>query len=88
METIQSLLANATLRRVAVGGITAAIVGLNKKLGLGLETSDTAELVGLAIAYILASNAKEAHIAGKEAAAKVTTLQDAVNSANSTGSTL
>ena len=85
METITDILTNPTVRRVAVGGLAAAIVALNKKLGLGLETVDIAGLVSLALGYIIQSglNSKaqiiaDAQAAGAEAAATIKTPEDAV----------
>ena len=73
MEFVKS----ATFRRLLISILGTAAIALNKKLGLGLEMSDTAEIAALVIAYVTGSNVKEAHIAGKEAEQKVTTMSDA-----------
>ncbi|HET9554361.1 MAG TPA: hypothetical protein VFP50_15470 [Anaeromyxobacteraceae bacterium] len=44
-----------TVRRLAVTLATAAIVALNRKLGLGLEQPDVLALSGLAVAYLAQS---------------------------------
>lgn len=77
MNDLMAAVTSSTSRRALVAIGTALTVILNKKLNLGLEPQDTLELIGLAIAYITGSNLKEAHIAGKEAAAKVVTIGDA-----------
>jgi len=77
MSEIMAAVTSSTARRALVAVSTALTVILNKKLGLGLESQDTFELIALAIAYITGSNIKEAHVAGKEAAAKVVTIGDA-----------
>jgi hypothetical protein len=85
METVTNILTNPTVRRVAVGGIAAALVALNKKLGLGLDGVDIAGLVSLALGYILQSglNSKaqilaDAQAAAAAASAEVKTPDDAV----------
>lgn len=76
--SLESLLSeNPTLKRLAVGVMTGAVVALNKKLGLDLETSDILALVGLAVSMITGSNWKEAKLAGAEAAKAIATTADA-----------
>jgi hypothetical protein len=65
------LLTNPSLKRAAVGALAAALIALNRKLGLQLETADVAAIVALAVAFIGQSAAKEVKLAGLEAAKKV-----------------
>ncbi len=65
------LLANPSLKRAAVGALTAGVIVGNKRLGLGLETADIAALVALAIAFLTQSAIKEVKLAGQEAAERV-----------------
>ena len=70
-----------TFRRLVVTLATAALVALNRRLGLGMEAADVAALAGLAAAYVAQSAAKsiaEAKAAGELAASRVETKADAV----------
>jgi len=71
------LLANPSLKRFIVTIATAAVVALNKKLGLSLEVADVASIVALAVAFLGQSALKEVKLAGVDAAAKVATVNDA-----------
>lgn len=65
---------NPTIRRLIVTLATAALVVLNRKLGLGLETQELVVLAGLAAAYVLQSGhvaATKARAEGELAAAHV-----------------
>ena len=73
------ILKNGTFRRFVVGASSAGVVVLNKKLNLGLEPTEVGELVLLALGYIVASNMTEVKKKGIEAAATVTTNQQAVD---------
>ena len=44
-----------TVRRLAVAVVTAALIALNRKLGLGLEQPEVLALSGLAVAYLAQS---------------------------------
>lgn len=77
MDFISSLLGNPSLKRAAVGGITAGIIALNKKLGLELDTESIMALVGLAIAFIGQSAMKEVKLAGAKAGEAIKTDEDA-----------
>lgn len=84
MESLTAALTNPTVRRLAVSGAAAAVVALNHKLGLGLDTSDIGGLVALALGYLVQSAAvdrariiTEANAAAATAAAKVVTVADA-----------
>jgi hypothetical protein len=84
METVTAFLSNPTVRRLAVTGASAAVVALNHKLGLGLDTTEIGGLVALAIGYLLQSAAtdkarivSEANAAAAAASAKVVTVDDA-----------
>ena len=68
MQILSNVLANGRLNRALVGGITAALIALNRKLGLGLELEDIAALVSLAVAYIGQSAMKEVKMAGVQLA--------------------
>ena len=81
------LLSNPSLKRAVVAGLTAAIIALNKKLGLDLNTESLGMLTGLAIAFIAQSAAKEVKLAGVEAAAKVDSVKAAVDVLNAQPST-
>lgn len=83
-EQLKQLASNPTVRRLVVAGIAAAVVALNKKLGLNLDAEAIGGLVALAVAYLLQSAAvdrariiADAKAAGDEAAAKVVTVEDA-----------
>lgn len=76
------LLSNPSLKRAAVGAITAATIALNKKLGLGLELGDVAALVALAVAFLGQSAMKEVAVAKVDAAAKVTDAKSALDVLN------
>lgn len=65
MPTLES----ATLRRLLVLGVTAGILVAEKKLGLELDASTKAEVTALVVAYLIASNVKEAALKKAEAAA-------------------
>lgn len=82
MNFLAELLANTALKRAVVGGLTAAIIAGNKKLGLGLELGDIAALVTLAVAFIGQSAMKEVKMAGVEAAAKVDSAKSALDVIN------
>lgn len=82
MEFLAGLLSNPSLKRVVVGGLTAAIVALNKKLGLDLGPVDIVSLVTLAVAFLTQSAIKEVKLAGIDAAAKVDSVQAAVDVLN------
>lgn len=84
MDQITAFLSNPTVRRLAVAGITAALVASNKKLGLGLDSVDIGGLVTLALGYLLQSAATdrarilaEAKAAGDAAAGQVSSVEDA-----------
>ncbi len=77
------LLSNPSIKRAAVGGITAAIISLNHKLGLNLDLGDITALTTLAIAFLGQSALKEVKLAGVDAAAKVDTVRSAVDVINS-----
>ena len=64
------ILKNPTVRRLLVGVATAATVALNKKFGLGLDSTDVLTLGGLALGYILQSGAKDAIVSAKQAGAE------------------
>lgn len=76
------LLSNPSLKRAVVAGLTAALIALNKKLGLEMGTESLAMLTGLAIAFISQSAAKEVKMAGIEAAGKVADVKAAVDVIN------
>lgn len=57
--------------------IGIAVTALNKKLGLELDPTAIGEMLGAIVAAVVASKAANAHVAGKEAAAKVATVTDA-----------
>ena len=59
MDQIAAFLSNPTVRRLAVTGLTAAIVAGNKKFNLGLDTMDIGGLVTLALGYLLQSAATD-----------------------------
>lgn len=71
------LLSNPSVKRAVVGGITAALIALNKKLGLQMDLGDIGALVTLAIAFIGQSAMKEVAAAKVEAAATIKTPSDA-----------
>lgn len=77
MGFVAELLANPSLKRAVVGGITAALIAGNKKMGLGMELGDIAALVTLAVAFIGQSAMVSIKKAGMDAAAKVTTVEEA-----------
>ena len=79
---MNDLLSNPSLKRAVVAGLTAALIALNKKLGLDMGTESLAMLTGLAIAFIGQSAAKEVKMAGIDAAAKVTDTKAAVDIIN------
>ncbi len=79
MEFLSNLLDLNSLKRAGVGALTAAIIALNKKLGLQLDATDVISLTGLAVAYITQSAVKEVKLAGIDAAAKVDSVQAAVD---------
>lgn len=79
---MNELLSNPSLKRAAVGAITAALIALNKKLGLGMEVSDVIAITSLAVAFLAQSAAKEVKLAGVEAAAKVDSAKAAVDVIN------
>lgn len=85
MSFLVDLLSNPSLKRAVVGGIAAAIIALNRKLGLGLETPDVASIVALAVAFLTQSALKEVHLAGIDAAGKVKTVDDAIKLFNAEG---
>ena len=72
------LLSNPSLKRFLVTLATAAVIALNKKLGLNLEVADVASLVALAVAFVGQSAMKEVKLAGQDAAAKVVDTNAAV----------
>lgn len=80
------LFANPSLKRAVVGALAAAIVALNKKLGLGLEVTDIIAITTLAVAFLTQSAMKEVKMAGVEAAAKVDSVKAAVDVLNATPS--
>ncbi len=84
MNFLAELLTNPSLKRYAVGTGTAALIALNKKLGLGMDSTEIIALVSLAIAFIGQSAAKEVIQSGQDAAAKVTTTSEAVTIINET----
>lgn len=57
-----------SLKRLLVTLSGVAVVALNKKLGLELDSQSTLEIVGLITAYVTASNWKETTLAKVEAA--------------------
>jgi predicted secreted protein len=84
MNSVLAFLSNPTVRRLAIAGLTAAVVALNKKLALGLENVDVGALVTLALGYLLQSAATDrarimadAQSAADAAAAAVKTVEDA-----------
>lgn len=58
------------------------VAALNNKLGLNLPAETVGEMLIGAFTASIVSKVANAHVAGKEAAAKIVTLQDAVDSAN------
>lgn len=74
---MMEILGNASLKRLLFTLAGAAVVALNKKLGLGLETVDIAGIVSMVVAFVGQSAWKEAKMAGVDAAAKVVTVTDA-----------
>ena len=61
-------LTNPTLRRAVIFLASAAVVALNKKLGLDLDPTAIGSLAVMVVGYLGASNFKEASIAHAEAA--------------------
>lgn len=59
-KLLPSFLLTGTGRRVVVLLVTALVVALNKRAGLGLDPAEVSELVYLAMAYIIAGNVKGA----------------------------
>lgn len=83
------LLTSPTIRRLFVTLAGSAVVVLNKKFGLNLDTTDILSIAGLVISYVTGSNlndivTKRAVDAGNAAAATVTpdnakqTINDAI----------
>lgn len=71
-----NVIENASLRRLLIMAVTTALLAAEKKLGLEMDAATKAEIAAVVVAYLLASNAKEASIekakaAGQAAAAKV-----------------
>lgn len=56
------------LKRAAAAIITAALIAMNKKLGLDMDATQMALVAGIAVAYISGSNWKAAVVAKAEAA--------------------
>lgn len=77
MSSIIDLLSNPSLKRLIVTICGAALVALNKRLGLDLSTVDIASITTLAIAFLTQSAIKEVKLAGVEAAARITTPAEA-----------
>lgn len=80
----------ASLKRLVAMLLGLAVVGLNKKLGLGLDTGDVTALTTLVLGYIATSNWKEqamakAAAAANTASASVTTTTEAVKVINGSG---
>lgn len=68
---------------LTVGG--AALVALNKKLGLNLSDTDIAAIAALIIAAVTGSNWKAAKLAGAKAAEVVVSVPDAAAVINAPG---
>lgn len=76
--SLESLVSeNPTLKRLILTLGTGAVIALNKKFGLELDTTDIVALVTLVLGAITGSNWKEAKLAGAEAAKSVATSTDA-----------
>ena len=61
-------LTNPTLRRAVIFLASAAVVALNKKLGLDLDPTAIGSLAVMVVGYLAGSNYKEAAVAHAEAA--------------------
>lgn len=68
---------NPGLKRLLVTLAGAAIVALNKKLGLDLDALSIASISGMVVAYIGQSALKEVQLAKVDAAAAVTSKPQA-----------
>ena len=79
MNAIVEMLSNPSLKRLLVTLGGAALVALNKKLGLDLSTVDIGSITALVVAFLTQSAAKEIKLAGIEAASKVTTPTQAAS---------
>lgn len=76
MELLLAFLKSGTFRRIVVFVVGLAVVALNRRFGLDLQTEEIAGVVVLAITYLLQSASKEkvlgkAEADGKAAAAAV-----------------
>ncbi len=79
---MMELLSNPSLKRFLFTIAGAAVVAMNKKLGLGLDPVDIAGIVSMVVAFVGQSAWKEARLAGMDAAAKVTDVKAAVDIIN------
>lgn len=75
---MSEFLTSGTFRRLVLTLTGIAVVALNKKLELGLDTADTGEIALLIIAAVTGSNLKEtAQVKAIAASGQVNTLADA-----------
>jgi hypothetical protein len=79
------LLANPSFKRIVFAVVGFAVVALNKRLGLNLDSTEVVSLLTLVLGFVAASNAKEVAIAKSDAAAKVVDVQAAVDVINGPG---
>lgn len=68
---------NASLKRLVVAGLTVAFLALHKRFGIEIDATAQAAIAAIVMAYLTQSGLVAAKKAGAEAAAKVTTLEDA-----------
>ena len=68
---------NASLKRLVVAGLTVAFLALHKRFGIEIDATAQAAIAGIVMAFLAQSGLVAAKKAGAEAAAKVTTLEDA-----------
>lgn len=79
MEKALAMLGEGSTRRAAAAIVTAGLIALNNKLGLGLTEFQIGAITAIVVAYIAGSNWKAAAQAkGEAAAAAVTTMDAAV----------
>lgn len=64
-----NVLENATLRRLLILIVTTVLLAVEKKLGLEIDPTTKGEIAAVVVAYLLASNAKEAAVEKAKAAA-------------------
>jgi hypothetical protein len=68
---------NPSLKRLLFTLAGAAVVALNKKLGLDLDAMSIASIAGMVVAYLWQSAMKEVQMAKVDAAAAVATKSQA-----------